>query len=219
MTKQLIKQNPIQTIAIIVISFFAHVAYAAEDNSIFKVGSDYQLVEKIETQQHQQLSELETISNIEIFYWYGCESCFHVEAAILEFAQNNPELTIRRTPLIARPAWRQQAYIQALMSQLSETEELPSILEIYQQCLLDCAVLKNLDAIILWFTKRMPEQDFNLIEQKQIWSQEKIFKKRSKIFSITQVPTIIINERYKVDANQAKTAKRLVEIMEFLLAK
>ena len=190
----------------------------------FVAGVDYQIITKSDSQESvskdlAQLSELETISNIEVFYWYGCESCYQVEAAILDYVRLNPELSLRRTPLIIRASWRPQAYIQPLMLQLSQLQNLPTSLEVYRQCITDCSQLKDFEAILNWFSEKISQQALPLINKDLIWQIEKNYQKRAELFSISQVPTIIINETYKVDANQAQTARRLVAIIDFLIAK
>ncbi len=197
---------------------------AEEVERTFEVGVDYQIITRSDSQESvlqdfAQLSELETITNIEIFYWFGCESCYQVESAISDYLRLNPKLTLRRTPLIVRANWRSQAYIQPLMLQLSPLQNLPTTMDIYQQCLTDCDRLKDFDSILDWFSEKLAEQALPLINRKLVWQTEKNYQKRAELFSISQVPTIIINETYKIDANQAQTAKRLVAIIDFLVAK
>ena len=197
---------------------------AEELEQSFEAGVDYQIITQSDSQESvsqdlAQLSELETISNIEIFYWYGCEPCYQVEAAILDYSRLNPELSLRRTPLVIRANWRPQAYIQPLMLQFSQEQNLPTHLDVYQQCLSDCNQLKDFDSILNWFSEKIPAQTLALINKDLIWQTEKNYQKRAEMFSISQVPTIIINETYKVDANQAQTAKRLVAIIDFLMTK
>jgi len=218
MNIQLIRFNLIHLLLLIVGMQLTLKTTAEEQTAAFIEGVDYSLIDKIETGQAAQLSELESINNIEIFYWYGCEPCYQVEAAIGDYLQQNPNLSLRRTPLIIRLKWRQQAYIQPLMQQLSQIENLPNIIQIYQQCLIDCELLSDFPSILNWFSSKI-ETPLPTINESKIWQAEKNYRKRADLFSILQVPTIIINESYKIDANQAQTAKRLVEIIDFLLSK
>lgn len=219
MKMKIIALNCTQILLVLVTLLVSLSSIAEEVEQPFSAGVDYQIIAKSDSQDIAQLSELETISNIEVFYWYGCEPCYQVEAAISDYLRLNPELSLRRTPLILRTSWRPQAYIQPLMSQLSQLSELPTFLDVYQQCLTDCNQLNDFDSILGWFSKKMPEQALPLINKGLIWQTEKNYKKRAELFSISQVPTIIINETYKVDANQAKSAKRLVAIIDFLITK
>jgi len=194
-------------------------SFAQQVDEAYLLGTDYELVDKPNIDQMVQVSELESISNIEIFYWYGCEACFQVEAAIEGYLAKKSDLSLRRTPLIIRSSWREQAYLQAMMEQLSETENLPSTMDIYRQCLSDCSIFSKFESSQKWLLSHLEEPSQEGIDSAIVWQAEKNYRKRADLFSIRQVPTIIINETYKVDANQAGTSKRLVEIIDFLLIK
>jgi len=190
---------------------------ASENNQPFQQGIDFSIVDKTKNQDEEQLSDLESVSNIELFYWIGCESCYQVELGIAEYIKQNASLTIRRTPLVARPEWRSHAYIPAIISQLSGLDDVPSITDVYKQCLTDCATFQKYESSLVWFAEQLKPQTLPNFDGEQIWQSEKNFQKRADIFSITQVPTIIINERYKITAKQAKTPLRLVEIIDYLI--
>jgi len=206
-------------LAIFAILLVTNSAFAQQADEPYRLGVDYDLIDKPDIDQIVQFSELESISNIEIFYWYGCEACFQVEAAIEDYLANNSHLSLRRTPLVVRSSWREQAYLQAMMTQLSEAENLPSTMDIYRQCLTDCSVFSKFESTQKWLLSHLEDPSTVVIEQELVWQAEKNYRKRADLFLIRQVPTIIINETYKVDANQAGTSKRLVEIIDFLLTK
>jgi len=191
---------------------------AQQSEQEFTLGKDYQQLDSFNIDQIQNLSDLNNLYHVEIFYWYGCESCYQVESSLNSYIKSHPQLKVKRTPLVARVNWREQAYLQPLMEQLSELENIPSHLEIYQQCLSDCQVFSQYASSLQWLTDKLDQQQLPVIDLSLIWESEKIYKKRAEKFSISQVPTIIINEKYKVDANQAGTARRLVEIVDFLLS-
>ncbi len=184
----------------------------------FIEGVDYQTIDISISENADQLTELEDFNHIEFFYWYGCQSCYQVDAALLGYQQNNPHLSVRRIPLVLRTSWREQAYIQAILEQIDgvKTDE---ILEIYRQCLTDCGVFSSFEKTKSWILQRYPNTDALSIDHNLVWQTQKYYQKRADFLSIRQVPTIIIKDTYKVDANEAKTAKRLLEIIDFLLAK
>jgi len=196
----------------------ANSADAEESILEFEVNVDYSAVVKTHLSLNTDISKLERVSEIEVFYWYGCEACFQVDAALAEYLAINPSLKIRRTPLIARPEWRQQAYIQAMMEQLTEFDNSLSILDIYQQCLVDCSPFESTDDSIEWLLAKFQKGERPTINRDLLWTNEKMYRKRAELFSINQVPTIIINETYKIDANQAKSAGRMVKIVDYLLS-
>jgi hypothetical protein len=184
----------------------------------FVEGVDYQTINISISDNVDQLTELEDFNHIELFYWYGCQSCYQVDAALLGYQQNNPHLSIRRIPLVLRTDWREQAYIQAILEQVAEAKT-DEILEIYRQCLTDCSVFSSFENSKSWILQRYPNTEASSIDNSLVWQTQKNYQKRADFLSIRQVPTIIIKDTYKVDASQAKTAKRLLEIIDFLLAK
>jgi hypothetical protein len=184
----------------------------------FEEGVDYRSIKSTIDRDINNLSELDDFSHIELFYWYGCDSCYQVDAALAAYLEENPHLNYRRTPLVLRPEWREQAYIQALMAQIPDTTA-ENILDIYRQCLTDCTVFSQFDSTEKWVLQRVDNGNKPNIDYDLIWQTQKNYQKRADILSISQVPTIIIKDTYKVDANQAKTAQRLLEIIDYLLAK
>ena len=117
-----------------------------------------------------------------------------------------------------RPDWRPQAYLQGIMEQYSNVNSIPNYLDIYRQCLMDCSDFEKFETSYQWFINKLAPESLPELDQEMVWLAEKNYQKRADLFLISQVPTIIINESYKIDANQAKTAGRMVEIIDFLLA-
>jgi hypothetical protein len=208
----LIKSNLLMYL--VISSGLVQLSFAQESNFPFAEGVDYRLVTKAEGSEVAQLSELESLSNVEMFYWYGCESCYQVEAQLTSYLQQHSQYSYRRTPLVARAEWRQQAYLQAIREQIKE-----QALHIYRQCLTDCSVFQQLESGKQWLFQEIDPSDKQVLNLDLLWQTEKNYRKRAELFSISQVPTIIINETYQVSADQAKTSKRMMEIVDFLLTK
>ena len=180
----------------------------------FKLGVDYQ-----QLTDNKDNSDLELSSSnlIEVFYWYGCDACYLTESLLADYLKGKPDVNLVRIPLVARLNWREQAYLQPLMEQLVVNSEI-SYLDVYKQCMEDCQVFSNFDTSLTWLKSKLEDKPELIIDQSLIWQAEKNYRKRAEIFSIAQVPTIIINGKYKVDANHAGTAERLIEIVDFLLS-
>ncbi len=194
---------------------------AEETAALFTAELDYSIVIKNENLGEEQLSELKSVSNIEFFYWIGSEDCYQVERGISEYLLGHPNLSIRRTPLVARVSWRPQAYLQPMLSQLAsqlpESSDVPTLIQLYKQCMQDCDSFQSYEKSKKWFSQQIKEPELPLLDEESIWKTEKNFQKRANLFSITQVPTIIINERFKITAKQAQTTARLVEIIDYLI--
>lgn len=183
----------------------------------FVVNSDYRQIETNILDSASDLTQLQQVADIEIFYWYGSTSCQRVEQALDEYLQANPGLIVRRTPLAAHLEWRQQAYLQPMMEQLEQLIDLPGVEDIYQACIDDCSVFNTFESAKDWLGTMTSVSELPLLNEAQIWQAEKSYRKRAESYSITQVPTIIIRESYAIDANSAKSVARLIEIIDYLL--
>ncbi len=180
---------------------------------------DYRLVKTENIESFSDLTQLEKVADIEVFYWYGCQSCQLVEQALLTYLGEHPTIKLRRTPLVAYPQWRQQAYIQPLIEQLPAQLDRPTVDDIYQICLQDCAVFSQYEKTVKWLFEQIELTEMPELDESLIWQAEKDYRKRADSFSISQVPTIIVREKYAVDANSAGSVTRLIEIMDYLLSR
>ncbi|MDQ7049919.1 MAG: hypothetical protein Q9M92_10410 [Enterobacterales bacterium] len=198
---------------------FIVTALIAEQQAPYELGVDYQkIVKPLQVATNiEQLDQLESVSHIELFYWIGCESCYQVEAELILYLNQHPEYTFRRTPLVARVEWRQQAYLQAIIQQIPDQTMGLDVLDLYRQCLTDCEAFTKVESSIEWLLKGTDLDSRPQIDYEKLWQQQKKYQKRADLFSITQVPTIIINETYQVNGSQAQSAKRMLQIIDYLL--
>gem|GEM_PF-2292194 len=186
----------------------------------FVAGNDYKLIENNAFDVIDDLSQLQQVIDIEIFYWYGCDSCRKVEQELAEYLKDKPDLKVKRTPVVAYLSWRPQAYLQPIMEQLQILDPLlilPSNDEIYQACIENCDLFSSFEKAKLWLQKRLKLSQLPSMDETAIWQTEKDQQKQADSYSISQVPTIIVNETAAVDANMAKSSERLIEIVDFLL--
>lgn len=190
---------------------------ADKDQAPFQLDKDYFAVKKSPPQAENPQGSSQTTYDIAFFYWYGSAASLQVELALQEYLAANPQVSIKRSPLVARVVWRPQAYIQPILQQLSIEPNDPINQQIYRACIEDCAVFASFEKILDWLDKQLAEVDVNNIEHKSIWRAEKNYRSYAETFSITQVPTIIINEQYRIDANTAQSVDRMMKIMDYLL--
>ena len=203
-----------------VVFFYGSVSAAenlGNSTEIIRPAIDYRLVPPRQIDQVTDLTQLQKVADIEIFYWYGCADCLKVENQLDEYLAKFPELTVKRTPLVAFPAWRAQAYLQPLLAQLEGKVQTPSKQEIYRQCIEDCSFFESYESTLAWLKAKYQINQMPTINEAEIWRAEKKFRERAESFSISQVPTIIIKEQYITDANAAKTTQRLIAIVDHLL--
>lgn len=199
---------------------FIQPVYAAENRQVgdmIRPMQDYWQLPPRQIDAVSDLSQLQKVADIEIFYWYGCEACMKVERKLDAYLAEHPEITIKRTPLVATARWRAQAYVQPLIEQLEGKVQTPSRYDIYQQCLEDCSFFESYESTRSWLKAKYQINKLPFVDEPKIWQSEKKFRERADSFSISQVPTIIIKEQFVTDANTAKTTERLVEIVDYLL--
>ena len=209
--------RPLKVIILCLSLVVCQLSLAEEPADSFIENTDYTKLVNTHTADSGELSELDPISHIEFFYWYGCKACAQVESVLSEYQQQHPDVVIRRTPVVLRPSWRSQAYLQAITEQL-EADLQPQSPAIYSQCISDCSVFQSYESGLNWLNALTSEQQDFRINQDRVWQTEKMYRNRADLFSIGKVPTIIISETYKVDANQAHTSARMLEIVDFLLS-
>jgi len=172
----------------------------------FKLGEDYQIVAK----------PLPAAADIEFFYWFGSASSLQLEYLLQSLQQQHPDWSLRRTPVIARPAWRAQSYFEPLFTLLAEHGTLPSRIEVYKQCLLDCSPFANFEGIKSWLMQHMQLEEWPLQDESIIWQQSRDNEARAKKLAIWQVPTIIVRGRYQLNAQQMRTPLRAQQLIEYL---
>lgn len=202
---------------LILFFFQSPLIYAEQQLPVFNLGNDYREVDNKALESISDISQLQQIADIELFYWYGCGACQQVEKALQSYLEQNPGLVYRRTPLVAHISWREQAYLQPMINQLQSKMNVPSVDELYQACVDNCDVFKDYESAKTWLLGRAQLTQLPEIDESAVWQAEKSYRKRAESFSISQVPTIIIREAYAVDANSAKSVARMIEIIDFLL--
>ncbi|MCW8878016.1 MAG: hypothetical protein OQJ89_16175 [Kangiellaceae bacterium] len=195
--------------------------FAAEPESAgnFIQGQDFKPLERIEVDLVDDLSQLEQVADIEFFYWYGCSPCAQIDSRLEQLSIDRPDLKIKRTPLIAYLTWREQAYIQPILEQLAGKVELPSQQDFYQQCIQDCSIFNKYESTLNWIQQEVGANHLPRIDESAVWQAEKNYRKRAGKLSISQVPTIIIKEKFVTDANMAQSADRMMQIIFYLLDK
>lgn len=185
----------------------------------FEPGVDYRKVKAKQLQNISDISQLQQLPDIEIFYWYGSAASLLVEQALDEYLTAHPQLIVRRTPLVAHLSWRPQAYLQPMLEQLVESSPAVKLMsirdDIYAACIDDCSLFASYELAKAWLQGKVPAMP-QLLEA-SIWQAENDYRKRAELFSINQVPTVLIREKYTVDANSAKSPERMISILDYLL--
>jgi thiol:disulfide interchange protein DsbA len=158
------------------------------------------------------------------FFWYGCPHCYDLEPTINKWAENVPP-TVRfvRVPAL----WNQ---VLKLHAQLYYTEEVlarngvlkdpekfhAAVFEEYHQ---RNNRLLNEDVIKRLFTRfGVGEEDFT-----KTWSSFEVAQKLrvaedlARRYSISSVPTIVVNGKYRTGGAEAGSYQNLIEVIDELV--
>ena len=205
-------------ILISLLSFVALNSAILYADTPFKEDIDFRQVKASSLELITDLSQLDQVVDIEVYYWYGCKACYQLEVALEGYIQKHPQLKVRRVPLVAYTSWRSQAYLQPLMTELANNNlEVVDKFDLYKACLQDCSQFSSFEASKDWLKAFKQINELPHINESEIWRKEKIYRNRADSFSISQVPTILIKERFAIDADSAKNVDRFIQIIDFLL--
>ncbi|ABA57071.1 thiol:disulfide interchange protein DsbA/DsbL [Nitrosococcus oceani] len=153
---------------------------------------------------------------LEIF-WYGCPHCYRFEPILEQWAENKPEdVAFIRVPAIFRDSWQ-------LHAQAFYTAEALGVLDKVHRPLFDAMNLerrqfKTKEALADFFaTLGVPKEDFlptfdSFAVQGKV--QQAIATTRAS--GITGVPAIVINGKYRTDANMAGGFEQMLEVADYL---
>ena len=180
----------------------------------FTEGSDYQLISTpVKTSQPDKVVVTE-------IFWYGCPHCFRFEPYVERWSAGLPEgVVFEQVPSSLNPRWTEHArayYAFKMMGALDQTHK-----ALFDAIHLQRQRLMSLDAIAEF------AGDLGL-DQKLFWENAISFPVETQIRKNIQkekryghqgVPAVIVNGKYLVSASQAGSNERMIEIMNFLVAR
>jgi thiol:disulfide interchange protein DsbA len=180
----------------------------------FVEGTDYQAISPaVKTSQPDKVVVTE-------IFWYGCPHCFRFEPYIERWSATLPEgVVFEQVPSSLNPRWTEHArayYAFKMMNALDRAHKaLFDAIHIKRQRLTSLDTLAKFAAEIGLDEKAFRENYFSFPVETQIrkdMQQEKRYGHRG-------VPSIIVNGKYLVSASDAGSNDRMIEIMNFLVAR
>lgn len=155
---------------------------------------------------------------LEIF-WYGCPHCYRFEPILEQWAKNKPEgVAFTRVPAVFRDSW-------LLHAQAFYTAEALGVLDKVHRPLFEAMhskgrQFKTKQALADFFAKLgVPKEDFlptfdSFAVQGKVQQAVAI----TRASGITGVPAIVINGKYRTDANMAGGFEKMLEVVDYLIA-
>ncbi|MDH3635260.1 MAG: thiol:disulfide interchange protein DsbA/DsbL [Gammaproteobacteria bacterium] len=180
----------------------------------FTEGSDYQLVTPaVKTSQPDKVVVTEV-------FWYGCPHCFRFEPYVERWSAGLPEgVVFEQVPSSLNPRWTEHArayYAFKMMGAHDQTHKaLFDAIHLKRQRLMSLDAIAEFAADMGLDEKLFRENAFSFPVETQI--RKNIQKE--KRYGHQGVPAVIVNGKYLISASLAGSNERMIEIMNFLIAK
>lgn len=180
----------------------------------FTEGKDYQLVTPaVKTSQPDKVVVTE-------IFWYGCPHCFRFEPYVERWSAGLPEgVVFEQVPSSLNTRWTEHArayYAFKMMDALDQTHKaLFDAIHLKRQRLMSLDAIAEFAADMGLDEKLFRENAFSFPVETQI--RKNIQKERR--YGHQGVPAVIVNGKYLISASLAGSNERMIEIMNFLVAK
>ena len=187
---------------------------AAAAQTTFTEGKDYQLVTPaVKTSQPDKVVVTE-------IFWYGCPHCFRFEPYVERWSAGLPEgVVFEQVPSSLNPRWTEHArayYAFKMMDAHDQTHKaLFDAIHLKRQRLMSLDTIAEFAADMGLDEKLFRENAFSFPVETQI--RKNIQKERR--YGHQGVPAVIVNGKYLISASLAGSNERMIEIMNFLIAK
>ena len=181
----------------------------------FVEGVDFQLINDNPSSYEQKKSK--KILIVEAF-WYGCPHCYIFDDYLSKWElKKEKDIEFVNMPVVFNKPWLLHARVFYTIKEMDNYSELHKnfFYAFHEQQ----RKFSTLDSVMNFFDS----QNVDIYEAKKIFSSEKISKKVQEAnymletYKIDSVPAIIINNKYKISGNMAKTYDRMIEISEYIV--
>lgn len=180
--------------------------------SPFREGIDYRLVNPpLPTLQPNKVEVAE-------MFWYGCPHCYRFEPMLEAWAKNKPDQVIfTHIPAVFRDSW-------LLDAQAFYTAKALGVLNKIHRPLFDAIHregrrLNTKEAMAGFFASQGVEKEDFLQTFDSFTVQAKVQQAvvTTRASGITGVPAMIVNGKYRTDADLAGSFKRMLEVVDYLI--
>jgi len=201
----------IKKILVIFIIFVA--TLNAEDK--FEQGIDYELMHN--DPSSYELNKIDKILVVEAF-WYGCPHCYIFEDFLSDWGKkDSKDINFINMPVVFNKPWLLHARAFYTMRELDNFHDLhKNFFYAYHE---QQRTFSSMESIM----KFLDSQGVDTKKATKIFSSEGVSKKVQEAnylletYKIDSVPAIIINDKYKISGNMAKTYERMIEITDYII--
>jgi len=180
----------------------------------FVEGKDFQAINPaVKTSQPDKIVVTE-------LFWYGCPHCFRFEPYVERWSASLPDgVVFEQVPSVLNPRWTEHArayYALKMMGALGKVHR-----EFFDAIHLKRQRLTSLDTIAEFVAeqgldeKQFRDNYFSFPVDTQVRKNMQIEKR----YGHNGVPAVVVNGKYLVSASLAGSNERMIEIMNFLVAR
>jgi thiol:disulfide interchange protein DsbA len=184
----------------------------------FQAGQDYQVTPAVAATSEVSAGKIQMIE----FFSYGCPACYHFEPALEAWLKKKPkDVVFERVPVTFEPGWDKLARVYYTAKNLGVAEKLaPAIFASIQKQRLD---FTNEAVLTQFFVAHgVSKQDFASMYHFSPGIDAQMMRGDNlmKTYQIFQVPTVLINGKYKTNPAMAGGRnERFLQIIDYLIAK
>lgn len=180
----------------------------------FNEGVDYKLINPaVKTSSPDKVVVTE-------MFWYGCPHCFRFEPYITKWASKLPAgVVFEQIPSILNPGWADHARTFYTLKIMGLQEEVHA--RFFDAIHLKRQRINNLDEIAK-FVAQQGVDEAKFRDTFNSFPVDALMRKNKKIeskYGHNGVPAIIINGKYQTSGSLAGSNQRLIEVINFLVAK
>lgn len=183
-------------------------------DSGFDEGIDYELI-----QNPQATDDESKIEVLEIF-WYGCPHCYHFEPTIEPWSKNLAgDVVFRRLPAVFNTQWEvgARAYFSAQILNVVEQSHSALFHEIHDEK----RVFDTAEKLADFYTEYGIEKDLFLKTYKSFVVNTKVARAKAQVpkFGVQGVPVVVVEGKYLITGQMAKSYENMLKIADYLVAK
>ncbi len=155
-------------------------------------------------------------NQITLYCWLGSESCYILETILSQWATNNA-IPLLHVPLIKRPHWRRLAKARLVAQQMDVEEELVQI--IGRHLFQDKQTLESDEALfqLLEDSQISATRFANIFYAAETNQAINLIQDEAAKHRIRGIPSVVINNKWLVDASMQRTGREMISTIEQLL--
>ena len=183
---------------------------------VFKEGEHYQVVPKPEKfPAHDKIEVLE-------FFWYGCPHCYQFESDIAPWLAHKPEeVTFRRVPHnMGRSAGDMHELGYHIAENLGIVKRIhPEMFKAIHDHKQAMDSISDICSLFVKFGGVTDEQCHAAAEDEEVKHASDFDDFLIRRYGVVNVPTLVVDGRYLSNAVMAGGTSKLIQVLDFLIAK